>query len=469
MEQNLSFKIQSVIDKLHSVLDNQEKLETGEEVSGRWELYDEEHAKSPFLEFSLGEDLYAILNAKEEYFYTVERTYSQGEKTEREVDDETINELLSEIFRNGDYVINTYYRVYDGGGSVLDPYSAQHHYETGEVSGVPLTTVGYKSKSDVMTPYQVIAKNALMNWNGLSEEEATKKVRESTFEELEAQVYAEGSITYALEGLQIASKKAYDKLRRNGMNSEPIISDWIIKELKEIVLHGGDKKYEDAIYDKVKEGLMLKNMPYIWTKKQLMLEDIPHILTGEDMVLTVLSHIHDGWVKDNQKKFMSRDKKYQHMPFELIGWQEAKSDLLFLNPILQAMGIDIPEEDLEKAYDDRVKDFFKSKGITSLDELSEQISRGAEFYPPLKGQEDILQTLQNPEFVSETLIPSIKEKGIGADESAMKRVEQWKNRSSRLATARARKQELEEEAKLIAETEKLINEKENSRKGEINE
>jgi len=98
MEKTLSLKLQSVIDELHSVLDNQEKLKTNKQVSRPFELYDEEHAKSPFLEFSLGEDLYAILNAEEEHFYTVERTYSQGKKTEREVDDETINELLSEIF-----------------------------------------------------------------------------------------------------------------------------------------------------------------------------------------------------------------------------------------------------------------------------------------------------------------------------------------------------------------------------------
>lgn len=157
------------------------------------------------------------------------------------------------------------------------------------------------------------------------------------------------------------------------------------------------------------------------------------------------------------------------MPIELIGWKEVKSDLLFLNPILQSMGINIREEDLEKTYDDRVKDFFKSWDVKSIDELGEQISKGASFYKSLKGQEDILQALKDPEFVTKTLIPSIKEKGIGADKNAMKRLEQWKNRSSSLAIARARKQELKKEAKIIEEAEQLIDQKENDGKGDINE
>lgn len=155
------------------------------------------------------------------------------------------------------------------------------------------------------------------------------------------------------------------------------------------------------------------------------------------------------------------------MPIELIGWKEVKSDLLFLNPILQSMGVNIREEDLERAYDDKVKDFFKARGVTSIDELGKQICEGASFYRPLEGQEDILQALQDPEFVVKTLIPSIKEKGIGSDEHAMKRLEQWRNRRSSLAIARARKQELQKEAKVIEEAEQLIEQKENDGKGDI--
>ena len=60
-----------------------------------------------------------------------------------------------------------------------------------------------------LSPYKKIAIDALMSWNGLSEEEATKVVRESTNEQLEAQVYADGSINYALEGIQSIVQKNY--------------------------------------------------------------------------------------------------------------------------------------------------------------------------------------------------------------------------------------------------------------------
>ena len=49
--------------------------------------------------------------------------------------------------------------------------------------------------------YGEIAKNALIKWNGLSEEEASEKVANSTFEELESQVGAKGSISVACESV----------------------------------------------------------------------------------------------------------------------------------------------------------------------------------------------------------------------------------------------------------------------------
>lgn len=51
------------------------------------------------------------------------------------------------------------------------------------------------------TPYQNVAKSALINWNGLTEEEATKKIQTESVEELEKQVYATDSIKYAILGI----------------------------------------------------------------------------------------------------------------------------------------------------------------------------------------------------------------------------------------------------------------------------
>ena len=296
-----------------------------------------------------------------------------------------------------------------------------------------------------LTPYKQVAKDALMSWNGLSEEEATKKVQSSTNEQLESEVYAQGSINNAIDGIMAyignhgwpLNSTQYATAKNMAMNSSTD-SHAMVRFFSKYIGHFVEHEDEN------------KN----WKT---------------EMALSALTRIHDGWVKDNQKKFMARDKKYQHMPIELIGWKEVKSDLLFLNPILQSMGIEIPETDLEKAYDDKVKDFFKHREITSIDELGVQISsEGAKFYKALEGQEDILEALQNPEFVSGTLLPSIKEQGVGADEQAMKRIEMWGNRRYGLAMARARNEELKREEEIIEETTDLIRKNENGRNGDIN-
>lgn len=180
-------------------------------------------------------------------------------------------------------------------------------------------------------------------------------------------------------------------------------------------------------------------------------------------IISVLSHIHDGWVKDNQKKFMARDKKYQHMPIELIGWKEAKADLLFLRPILSAMNVGFSEEVLEEFYNERVQEFLKEKGITDVTKLTEQISKGAEFYPVLEGQEDITQSLQDTKFVEQQVISGIKDKGIGTNKQISQQLfgEKVIEGADELETLREQKQQLVEQAKTISETEKLVEAKEN--------
>lgn len=303
-----------------------------------------------------------------------------------------------------------------------------------------------------LPPYKVIARDALMSWNGMSEEEATRVVRESTNEQLESQVYAEGSIDYALKGMQQFAQSNFPKM----FGVEPdiqLISDERLQQLKQAVMNGP----ADADIFTIVEGSLHIRVSGSFNKSDN--KDVTN-----EFILDILSSVHDGWVKDNQKKFFARDKKYQHMPIELIGWDEAKSDLLFVGPILSAMGIKYNVEKLESAYDNRVKDFFKNRGIREIDDLQGKIVRGASFYPALEGQDDVIQALQDPQFVSESVIPSIKSKGIGADKSAMSRIDKWKERGSKLQTARARKQELEQEARTIGEAERLVEEKENETK-----
>ena len=301
-----------------------------------------------------------------------------------------------------------------------------------------------------LTVYKQIARDALMSWNGLSEEEATKKVQESSNEELEQQVYAEGSIDYAIKGFQ---KYSQEYLKNKHGYGEPI-TDHDVELFKEVVMtgkyrYGSVQDFYDIMRNKMGIDLDRSNV--------------------ENMVLSVLSTIHDGWVKDNQKKFFARDKKYQHMPIELIGWKEAKSDLLFLKPMLEEMHIMefypylSTEEDLESAYNKRVQAFLEENGITEVSKLSEQISKGAEFYPALEGQEDIIKALQDTKFVEEQVVSGIRDKGIGTNEQISQQLfgEKAIEGAEELESLRAQKQELVEQEKTISEAEKLIEAKEN--------
>ena len=144
------------------------------------------------------------------------------------------------------------------------------------------------------TPYQNVAKAALVNWNGLSEGEAEVKIQNESVKELEEQVGAMNSIKYAVIGI---AKQA-------GLNETETTNFF------EAVVNGP----EDAeIFREV------ANKVQGFTNEQ---------------ELDVLSIIHDGWVVDNSNektfnKKVDRQQLRQYAPIELIGWNEVESDLLF--------------------------------------------------------------------------------------------------------------------------------------------
>ena len=251
-----------------------------------------------------------------------------------------------------------------------------------------------KNSQDIMRksniPYYQAAKQALMNWNGLSEEEAEKVISTQTFEEVESQVYAKGSMDYAVGGI----KKALN------------LSDAEAEELSKFVYEGGKSK----VVDNWKILLEL-------SREELGHEGAYNAIHNKTMfnnlIMDTLFAVHDGWVKDNARKFFARDKKHQHMPSELIGWKEVKADLLFVRPIFEAAGIEVNEEELEQVYNNRVKEFFLDRGIKTSRELSDSITQGEDFYPALSGQSAILVDINDPDYVDNNIIPAIEQKGIG--------------------------------------------------------
>lgn len=208
-------------------------------------------------------------------------------------------------------------------------------------------------EANTLTIYRQVAKAALMSWNGLSEEEAEKKVRTETFDELENQVWATGSLNYAVDAIA-----------------------------QMLQLHNDEKEY-------LRKVVIDKENVTITPDYQKCLDGISErgsMLHGDAGVLCVLSAIHDGWVKDNAKKFNQEGreaKRYQHLPFALIGWKEAKADLLFLSPIIEAISNPINLSALEQSYNNHVPTYLERKGIETKAQLVSKIMKGSEFYAPL--------------------------------------------------------------------------------------
>lgn len=210
-----------------------------------------------------------------------------------------------------------------------------------------------------VSPYRVIAKNALKSWNGLSDEEAKKVVLKSSFEELENQVWATSSIKSAVSA----------------------ISNYF----------GFDQEKSDQFL----KAVLGQNDAEMTEKQEKVLNEISEEIKTckvNDLALYSLNCIHDGWVVENAKKFSKEgreNKKYQHLPLEMIGWDEAKADLLFLEPILNSVGLEIEIEKLRSDYFKSVSTFFKENGFVDEknfiqgDKITEAIIKGKDFYPAL--------------------------------------------------------------------------------------
>ncbi len=216
-----------------------------------------------------------------------------------------------------------------------------------------------EQKEEFLGVYREIAAAAIKNWYlwNLEEDEAKRPARtedeakrlareeagnhKKTTYELDNDdnhgVWGEGSITAAIRSLvaQLGSSQ----------NPESIVKD-IYKE-------------DDSSVAKLSE-------------------DLQKIENINAMIIQVLSDIHDDWCISNAKKFFEpgRDKQYQHLPLELIGWKEAKNDLVFLSPILQKMGINVDLDQLEREYKERQKQFLESQDLRNKEDVREYVSRG---------------------------------------------------------------------------------------------
>ena len=84
---------------------------------------------------------------------------------------------------------------------------------------------------------------------------------------------------------------------------------------------------------------------------------------------------------------MARSKDYQFVDLRLLSYEEVKSDLIFVKPILEACGVDIEDKELERCFLNLQKQFLNENNIDSHEKLVNFLSKGGEAYYTLKGLE----------------------------------------------------------------------------------
>lgn len=141
--------LKTVIENLSNTLDQEEKLTTNIRVSHPSDLYSSEKVKTSALEFYLGENLYATLNVQKGKFYVTNHLWDHGKREEIDINDPTLNRLLSSFFRSGNYEVSTTYANYLGGGSVHDPYSAEYDHEYGLIDGIPVPNIKSTTRAEI--------------------------------------------------------------------------------------------------------------------------------------------------------------------------------------------------------------------------------------------------------------------------------------------------------------------------------
>lgn len=180
---------------------------------------------------------------------------------------------------------------------------------------------GKEVENKLSIPYYQVAKNILINRDGLSDEEAITRIQTLSFQKLESEVEAIKIISPVLQEMK------------------PLFSEYGINILKQEIYEG--KQQEDGVLAEVSVGL----------------ED-----TGKDKDEFIMDILEGINFSETSKE------KGKYVPFGLIGWDKAKKILTIIKPLMEAGGVEINEEELQAAYDKRLEELFLTdeEGLDSL-------------------------------------------------------------------------------------------------------
>jgi hypothetical protein len=234
--------------------------------------------------------------------------------------------------------------------------------------------------------YANAAYDALVKWNGYGEDQAREAIETLSFEQID-------DLTYG------ASKSMIDGLKSIG-ESLGLSQD----ELSQFIDESLGRVEGTEVTDRVRGQLaQILEMP---NGKAL----------ADKMAVDALTAIHNGWVEREAYQFngkkAAREQQYQYLPIEMLGWHEAKSDLLFVAPALESIGVAVDEQDLRQEYNDR------AIAVLSQGNLGDVILSGCNGYAEHWTQE-IADAMSDPNFVANTLVPQADAKGFGKDEVLM--------------------------------------------------
>ena len=271
-----------------------------------------------------------------------------------------------------------------------------------------------KNKNKNLTPYQQIALKSLQQWNGMSYEEALTAVSGCTTEEkineLDSIISANYSIKSALFGIiehlyknyvnleYLVKTCQYDEAYLNEAQKNPMSIllhgrkiKKTIKEIQSLKAKILEKFGENAfsIYQKYLNDPNLGTDLYFFnilfqgafynTDMSSFKENIKDLeLDGNNLVIDTLNRIHSAWIEtaDISGKFFQKERentRFQFMDSALIGFEELKKDLIFVQPLFEALGVECSEEGLHKAYTEYIKDFCAKHKIYSRASLIDSI------------------------------------------------------------------------------------------------
>jgi len=259
-----------------------------------------------------------------------------------------------------------------------------------------------------------ITRDALMNWNGLSMEDAERQVQEYGGAEQASNNVTYGSEMNSIKGIAQAI----------GLTEE---------QTNQLIIDvNTQNKVSPELAAEISSKMQTKGL--------------------EQTIIEILDVVHDGWVKDNPNKFEARPKNYQFVTLKLLDFKEASLDLLFLQPILEACGLDINSMALKDEFLQEQEQYLQEQSIYSHDDLVEKLSSGAEFYPMLEG----LETNKGVKGGEKTLITDLLKDPAIVEKMASQVEERVAYPSLSLEPKEAELQSLEAEEKTISEAERLI-------------